>query len=135
MKWHGDGRTIVGCLRHPTDSPSWKSFDHQYPEFSKESRNIRLRLAFNGFNPFKNTSVSQSTWPVEFIPYNLPSWMCMKLPYFTLSLLKSGPFSLGNNLDVYLQPLIAELIELWDVSLKTYDASTNQNYQMRVVLT
>jgi hypothetical protein len=58
----------------------------------------------------------------------------MKQPYFILSLLIPSPTAPGNNLDVYLEPLIAELKELWDVGVSTYDAYSKQNFQMRATL-
>ncbi|XP_071739125.1 uncharacterized protein [Rutidosis leptorrhynchoides] len=102
MRWHEEGRTKDGLLRHPADSPAWQTFDHKYPKFSKESRNVMLGLASVGFNPFGNISNSHSTWPIVLIPYNLPPWMCMKKPYFMLTLLIPGPSAPGNNIDVYL---------------------------------
>ena len=69
---------------------------------------------------------SHSTRPVVLMPYDLPSWMCMKQSYFMLSLLILSPYSPKNNIDIYLQLLIEELIELWDVGLQTYDASKNR---------
>jgi len=33
-----------------------KKFDDEFPEFGKESRNIRLGLATDGMNPFGNMS-------------------------------------------------------------------------------
>nr|XP_027096067.1 uncharacterized protein LOC113715963 [Coffea arabica] len=134
MKWHVDGRTKDGRMRHPADTPVWQSFDYQNPEFAKDPRNVRLGLASDGFNPFKNMNVNHSTWPVVLIPYNLPPWMCMKQPYFMLSLLIPGPYAPGNNIDVYLQPLIAELKELWDIGVTTYDASSKENFQMHAAL-
>lgn len=134
MRWHEETRTKDGCLRHPADSPAWNTFDFKYPEFAKEPRNVRLGLASDGFNPFRTMSVSHSTWPVVLLPYNLPPWMCMKQPYFMLSLLITGPSAPGNNIDVYLEPLIDELKELWDVGIETYDASTKSNFQMRASL-
>lgn len=79
-------------------------------------------------------SVPHSTWPVVLIPYNLPPWMCMKQSYFMLSLLIPGPSIPGNNIDVYLEPLVNELKELWDIGVETYDASTKNNFQMRASL-
>nr|XP_027086532.1 uncharacterized protein LOC113708268 [Coffea arabica] len=134
MKWHVDGRTKDGRMRHPADTPVWQSFDYQNPEFAKDPRNVRLGLASDGFNPFKNMNVNHSTWPVVLMPYNLPPWMCMKQPYFMLSLLIPGPYAPGNNIDVYLQPLIAELKELWDIGVTTYDASSKENFQMHAAL-
>ena len=34
-----------------------------------------------------------------------------------------GPTSPGNNIDVYLQPLIDELNQLWENGVETYDVS------------
>ena len=58
--------------------------------------------------------------------YNLPPCMCMKSEYSILSLLITGPRSLGNDIDIYLQPLIDELKLLWDSGVETYDASRNE---------
>ncbi|XP_027158442.1 uncharacterized protein LOC113760068 [Coffea eugenioides] len=134
MRWHEEKRTKDGCMRHPADSPAWQTFDHLHPEFAKDCRNVRLGLASDGFNPFNNMSSTHSTWPVVLIPYNLPPWMCMKQPYFMLSLLIPGPSSPGNNIDVYLQPLVKELTELWDFGIQTYDASQKENFQLHAAL-
>ncbi|KAL3846276.1 hypothetical protein ACJIZ3_003679 [Penstemon smallii] len=133
MKWHAESRIDDGKMRHPADSPAWKTFDFENPEFAKDPRNVRLGLATDGFNPFKNMSTNYSTWPVVLMPYNLPPHMCMKQPFFMLSLLISGPTEPGNNIDVYLQPLIAELNELW-LGVNTFDASTKQPFNMRAAL-
>ena len=90
MKRHAKGRVNDGLLWHPTDSETWKSFDSKYIKFSSESRNVRLGLAADGFNPYENIS-THSTWPVILIPYNLPSWMCLKMSSFILSLLIPRP--------------------------------------------
>nr|XP_027108997.1 uncharacterized protein LOC113728834 [Coffea arabica] len=134
MRWHAEGRTKDGNMRHPDDSLCWQTFDFHHPEFSQDSRNVRLGLVSDGFNPFKNMSSTHSTWPVILMPYNLPPWMCMKQPNFMLSLLIPGPFAPGNNIDIYLKPLIAELKELWDVGVNTYDASRKENFQLRAAL-
>ena len=83
-----------------------------YIEFSSDPHNVRLGLAVDGFNLYGNMSTTHSTWPVILISCNLPPCMCMKKSYFMLSLLISGPTSLGNDIDVYLQPLVEELKEL-----------------------
>jgi hypothetical protein len=115
MMWHADGSTKDGVLRLLADSEAWKSFDNLYPDFSFESRNMRLGLTSDEFNPFGNMSTSHSIWPIILISYNLPPWMCMKQTSFILSLVISGPSSLEIDIDVYLQPLIEELHELWNV--------------------
>ncbi|XP_062075803.1 uncharacterized protein LOC133779922 [Humulus lupulus] len=135
MTWHHNkDRTSDGCMRHPRDSPAWMTFDHNHKNFAADPRNVRLGLASDGMNPFKTLSVSHSTWPVILIPYNLPPWMCMKQPNFIMSLLIPGPDAPGNNIDVYLKPLIEELKELWEVGVETFDASTKKNFNMRASL-
>jgi hypothetical protein len=73
MRWHEEGRTKDGVLRHPTDGEAWKSFDLLHPKFSADSRNVRLGLTSDRFNPFGNMSTSHNTCPVMLVPYNLPS--------------------------------------------------------------
>ena len=73
-------------------------------------------------------------WSVVLIPYNLPPWMCMKQTFFMLSLLIPGPTAPGNDIDIYLQPLIDELNDLWDVGVETYDASTKQIFCMHATI-
>ncbi|XP_031120950.1 uncharacterized protein LOC116024191 [Ipomoea triloba] len=88
--------------------------DQEFPWFANDIRNVRLGLASDGFNPFGNMDNSYSMWPVILIPYNLPPWMCMKDPFFMLTLLIPGPKAPGRDIDVYLQPLIEDLMELWE---------------------
>ena len=60
--------------------------------------------------------------------------MCMKQTFFMLSLLIPGPTAPGNDIDIYLKPLIDKLNELWEVGAKTYDALTKQNFCMRAAI-
>ncbi|GJS65992.1 hypothetical protein Tco_0680556 [Tanacetum coccineum] len=83
------------------------------PEFSGDPRNVRLGLAADGFNPFGMMSQNYSMWPVILTTYNTPSWMCMKETSLMLTMLIPGPRSPAKDIDVYLQPLIKELQELW----------------------
>lgn len=87
-------------------------------------------MASDWFNPFRTTSMKHNTWPVVLIPYNFPPWRCMKVGYSMLSLLILLPQSPGNDIDVYLQPLIKELKVLWDLGVETYYASLNQTFRM-----
>ncbi|RDX80643.1 hypothetical protein CR513_38790, partial [Mucuna pruriens] len=70
-------------------------------------------------------SNSYSIWPVMLIPYTQPPWECMKQTSFILSM---------NVPDVYLQPLIKELNELWTESVETYDSSLKELFRMQAVL-
>jgi len=112
MRWHKEDNIDDGVMRHPSDSIEWKSFNERHPTFSDELRNVRLGLASDGFQPYGNMSTNHSIWPVILVTYNLPPWDCMKSSYFMMTLLIPGPKSPGNDIDVYLQPMIEELKEL-----------------------
>ena len=133
MRWHDTERLKDGNLRHPADGEAWKDFDSLHPNFANDARNVRLGLSSDGFNPFRTMSISHSTWPVMLMNYTLSPWTCMKSENIMLSMIIPGPSSLGNDIDVYLQPLIAELKELWEVGVETYDVVTNQTFLMRVI--
>ncbi|XP_057520898.1 uncharacterized protein LOC130801145 [Amaranthus tricolor] len=136
MKWHANGRGKDGLrlLQHPVDGEAWKNVDKLYPKFAQDPRNVRLALATDGFNPFNSMSIVHSTWPVILVNYNLPPWMATKSEFLILSLLIPGPLSPGKDIDIYLQPLIKDLNDLWEFSLETYDASTNTRFDMQVAL-
>ncbi|XP_010668255.3 uncharacterized protein LOC104885252 [Beta vulgaris subsp. vulgaris] len=134
MTWHANGREKDGYLQHPADGQAWKDFNREYPKFAEDPRNLRLGLATDGFNPFHSMSIVHSTWPVILINYNLPPWMLMKHEFLMLSLLIPGPLSPGNDIDVYLQPLIKDLKDLWEFGLETYDASCDKRFDMHVAL-
>ena len=131
MTWHDVGRKRDGKLRHPADGLAWKALDSNCPLFSTENRNINLGVAADGFNPYRSMNLSHSTWPIILVNYNLPPWLCMKQENLILSTIISGPDSPGNSIDVFMQPLIAELKELWDVGVETYDALAGKNFTLR----
>ncbi|KAL0333045.1 UNVERIFIED_CONTAM: hypothetical protein Scaly_2206000 [Sesamum calycinum] len=120
MTWHHEDRTKDGYMRYPSDSPLWHTFDREHRDFGKDPRNVRLGLAVDGFSPFRTMGVAHSTWHIILTSYNMPPFMCMKEPFFFLTLLIPGPSPPENNIDVYLQPLIDELKELWN-GVETYD--------------
>ncbi|GLT52919.1 hypothetical protein SLA2020_262280 [Shorea laevis] len=135
MRWHKDERHHDdNALRHPADSIVWKEFDKEHDWFAQDSRNVRLGLASDGFNPFGNMSTSNSIWPVVLVPYNLPPWRCMKDPHIILSLLIPGPTAPGNDIDVYLRPLVDDLHELWSEGISTYDALAQQTFKLHAAL-
>lgn len=126
MQWHAKERPKDGILRHPTDGKAWKDFDLCYLDFENDARNVRLGLAIDGFNPFRTMNLSHSTWPVVIMIYNLSSWNCTKPEYRLLSSIIPGPKEPGQDIDIYLHPLIEELKELWKVEIETFDAATLQ---------
>jgi hypothetical protein len=134
MVWHSTGRTKDGLLRHPADSPAWKSFDEQHQWFSAEPRNIRFALATDGFNPFKSKNISYSIWPIVLIPYNLPPWICMKQSNFILNVIVPGRKSPGKEMDVYMQLTIEDLQEFWKPGVWTYDVVVGKKFELHAAL-
>ena len=57
----------------------------------------------------------------------------MKQSFFILSMIILGEKGPGNDIDVYLQPLIKELKKMWEGE-ETYDASAKQHFLMRAML-
>ncbi|XP_072087209.1 uncharacterized protein [Arachis hypogaea] len=133
MLWHKRGPNSDGMYRHPRDAEAWKSFDVRYPDFSRDPRSVRLALASDGFNPFGNMSSKYSIWPVVLIPYNMPPWIRMKPTSFILSMIIAGPKMPENDIDVYLEPLINELKQLWR-GVETYDAVEKKTFKMQAAL-
>ncbi|XP_020254080.1 uncharacterized protein LOC109831152 [Asparagus officinalis] len=134
MRWHMEERTDDGKIRHPADAEAWKHMDRTFPWFANECKNVRLGLSSDGFNPFGIMSSGWSTWPVVLTPYNLPPWLCIKQPYVILSLLIPGKHAPGNDIDVFLEPLIDELKQLWTEGVMTYDTHAKQSFRLRAIL-
>lgn len=53
---------------------------------------------------------------------------------FMLSLIIPGPNALGQNIDVYLAPLVSELKEPWEVGVQTFDITSKKYFTMRSAL-
>lgn len=68
------------------------------------------------------------------VNYNLAPWICIKLEYIIFSMIITGPSSPRNDIDLHLQPLIAELKALWDVGVEMYDVETNKTFDMYATL-
>ncbi|XP_062013977.1 uncharacterized protein LOC133730394 [Rosa rugosa] len=121
-------------MRHPVDSLAWKSIDRNWPSFASEPRNLRLGLSSNGFNPFGDFSSRYSCWPVILVTYNLSPAVCMSKENLMLTLLIPGPKQLGNDIDVYLEPLIDDLKELWLNGVSVHDAFRDVTFNLKAVL-
>ena len=111
LAWHENGRNCNGMLHHLANSFPWKKIDHLYPNFGKEPRNLRLRLATDGMNPYGSLGTQHSLWPVLLVIYNFPTWLCMKQKYMMLSMMISDPR----------QPEMTSMF-IWVLWLKTWQS-------------
>ncbi|KAL4591898.1 hypothetical protein LXL04_004873 [Taraxacum kok-saghyz] len=134
LRWHAEERKRDGKMRHVADSPQWRNIDHEFEEFGDEIRNIRFGLSADGINLFKTMSSRHSTWPVLLCIYNLPPWLCMKRKYIMMSLLIQCPKQPGNDIDVYLAPLIEDMKKLWISGVEVYDTYKKEHFQLRAMI-
>lgn len=139
MTWHHDNKSTDGMVRHPADSKAWKHVDTNVDaEFAEEPRNVRFGLALDGVNPFGNNSTAWSTWPILLLNYNVPPWLTSKKFFVMLALLIPGPETVSEqNLDIYLEPLLEELVQLWK-GVDCFDVlprpRMSQSFQLRAMI-
>ena len=143
--WHYFNKSVDGKMRHTVDSPQWNFVNTELePEagnamFGRDPRDIHLGLALDGMNPYSEKRSTHSLTPVIVFNYNLPPWMVTKKYFVMLCLLIPTKLSLtGSNFDVFIQPLVDELQQLWSRGgVLTRDARANmgmQHFNLRAVL-
>ncbi|KAK1678941.1 hypothetical protein QYE76_039789 [Lolium multiflorum] len=135
LRWHKEDRKSDGELRHPADGTQWRKIDREFKDFAADARNIRFGLSTDGMNPFGEQSSSHSTWPVTLCIYNLPPWLCMKRKFIMMPVLIQGPKQPGNDIDVYLRPLVDELLQLWGRhGVRVWDEHKEEEFDLRALL-
>ena len=102
-------------MKSVVDSLQWQEVSRLYPEFRNLSSSLRLGLIADGVCPHGSQSSKHSTWIILLAIYNFPPWLCTKKFFLNLSILIPGPKApTSETIDVYLKPLVRELLELWD---------------------
>ena len=135
MLWHSENRSDHdggdGLVRHSYDSKAWQHFhDNVDPTFGNDPWNTHFALAANGVNPFKQNRSTWSTWPVLLLNYNLPPWSCIKKFFVLLALLIPGKQLVTCEVfDLYLEPLVEELLELWE-GVQAYDITKDVGHRV-----
>ena len=72
-------------------------------------------------NPYSLQNTNYYVWPVLLMNNNIPPWLSVKNAHLMLALIVPGRRRVKNK-DVYLQPLVDELKELWE-GIHVYDVS------------
>ena len=109
-------------------------FDSNHPEFSEETRNIRFALSTDGMNPHGQLRNSHNTWPVILSIYNLPPWLSHKRKYLLLTILISGPKEPGNDIDVFLEPLLEDMQKLWLEGVSIWDEHRRAPFLLKAII-
>jgi hypothetical protein len=142
MKWHTENQSDReggnGLVRHPCNSKAWKHFHENVdPMFQHDAKNVHFALVADGINPFKLTRSTWSTWPIVLLNYNLPPWLSTKKFFLMLCLLILDKQSVTSKcFDVYMEPLVEELLELWS-GAPTFDIIEEEglrNFMLRAML-
>jgi hypothetical protein len=132
MRWHKEGvRENDQVMVHPSDCEAWKALDDFNTDFARDTWNVRIGLAMDGFTLYNMSAVSYSCWLVFAIPYNLPPSLCMKYEYMFLCLIIPGPDHPRIRINVMLKPLIEELKQLWK-GVEVHDYNQKQKFNLRV---
>ncbi|XP_010412528.1 PREDICTED: uncharacterized protein LOC104698838 [Camelina sativa] len=134
LRWHFNNASEDGIMRHPVDSITWAQVNGNWLEFAAEPRNLRLGISTDGMNPFAIQNTKYSMWPVFLVNYNMSPVMSMKAENIMLMMLIPGPTAPSNNLDVYLQPLVDDLKDLWEEGIEVYDAYLKEKFTLKAIL-
>nr|GEW14255.1 hypothetical protein [Tanacetum cinerariifolium] len=128
-RWKVDNKTYKVYENIP--AKAWRAIDEKFPEITEDPRNLRLGISADGVD-VNTENRHHSVWPVLTVIYNLPPWLCMKRKFIMLLVLISRyP---GNDIYVFLEPLVDDLHTLFETGVNTYDASTKDNFNLRVVV-
>jgi hypothetical protein len=120
---------------HPADRSKLRAINYKYKNhFAKEIRNIRFSWSMDGMCPFNMVSSKHSIWHVTLCIYNLPPWLCIKRTYIMMPLPIQGPKQPGNDIDVYLEPLVDDLMKLWHHGVRVWDEYKREHFTVKAML-
>ena len=115
LRWHSKEHKKDTIMRHPTVGKDWRTVNTMfYKNIGGEVRHLWFALSIDGMNPLDQVRSNHSIWPVTLCIYNLPPWVCMKQLYIQMPLLIQRPRQPGNDINVFLEPVIDELVEMFE---------------------
>jgi hypothetical protein len=132
MTWHKTCRRYSDKLTHPSDAQAWTHFDGIHGDKAVEASNVRIALVTDGFNPFEITAAPHTCWPVFVIPLNLHPDIIFQRQYIFLLLVIPGyP---RDNMSVYMEPLIDDLVRAWRTRCRHRPSYEYKLHNARVVV-
>ena len=123
MTWHASIQFDDDLMTHVSHSAQWKWINECFgKEFGNEDRNVRMALVTDGFNPNSDKRGTYSIWPILLMNYNIAPWLTTKNYFIMLGVLIPGPKSVtADHFDVFIEPLIEELLDLWTYGVYCID--------------
>ncbi|XP_026377980.1 uncharacterized protein LOC113272345 [Papaver somniferum] len=131
MLWHDRAQVSFEYMCHPIYSSQWAQMKMKFPLFAAEGRNVWLGISTDGFNPHGVQTLSWSCWPVILVVYNLPPSMCMKYEFQMMTLLIPGRKPPGQDIDVFLRPLVNTLKKLWHQGVQAFDSLKREYFTLK----
>lgn len=125
MTWWATLPQEDGVMKHVSDSAQWKWISSRFrEEFGYDDRNVRMALVTDGFNPNSDKRGTYSIWPIMLMNYNIAPWLTTKNYFIMLAVLIPGPKSItSEHFDVFIEPLIEELLDLWTYGVYCLDVA------------
>ncbi|XP_026411140.1 uncharacterized protein LOC113306412 [Papaver somniferum] len=134
MLWHDRAQVSSEYMRYPIDSSQWAQMKMKFPLFAAEGRNVWHGISTDGFNPHGVQTLSWSCCPVILVVYNLSPSMCMKSEFQMMTLLIPGRKSPGQDIDVFLRPLVNTLKKLWNQGVQAFDSLKREYFTLKATL-
>jgi hypothetical protein len=73
-----------------TDGSKFREIKEKWVDFKDEPRNVRVSLAVDGVNPFRDLRYIYSVWPIFVINNNIPPWMSINREHIMLTMIVPG---------------------------------------------
>jgi hypothetical protein len=90
MDYHARNISGDGVLQMPVDGSAFRKIEEKWAYFKDEPRNVRLSLATDGVNPFREIRSIYSVWPIFVINNNIPPWISIKREHIMLTMIVLG---------------------------------------------
>jgi hypothetical protein len=91
-------------------------------------------LSTDGMNLFRGNRTVHNTWPVILVMFNIPTWLCHKRKYLMLSILIHGPNQAGINIDMFLEPLMEDMVKLWKEGVHMWDQYQQEYFTLKPII-
>ncbi|KAL0296162.1 UNVERIFIED_CONTAM: hypothetical protein Sradi_6668300 [Sesamum radiatum] len=133
MTWYANHQADKGSMCHLSEAEAWRHFDQTYSNFTAESRNVRLGFARMGSHHTGST-IARTLVGSLYLSHIISHQKCASFEYMFLTMMIPGPLNPKRLIDVYLEPLIKELQNLWPMGILTRDSAKDETFTMRIML-